>query len=437
MLGAAAGRPVAATDVSDPASLANANAINPATISLAAAILGMVLIALVSVGGFSVMAQRRLRAIGMLAAQGATERHIGLVIRANGAATGVAGAVAGFVIGFARLAGVPAGRGVQRPPRDRGLPAPVDRHRRLDGARRPGGLLRRLAPGADDLPGADRGRAGRPPAHAEEGRPPGASRSGSAFLVLAFILMGLAGAAGGTAGGGGGAALQELAVGLLLLAAAVIMLAPAALGGVAWLGRGAPIAVRLALRDLSRYRARSGPALAAIALATLIAVIVCVEGAGRLSNPLDYAGPNLTASQLVISRRPAPAGAPLSPAQLARLTPGQRAKYRAQAGPGRGPRPARPRARPGPPGRSPGRSGTPGSSRSYTTSAGLTHAAGGRNWDGADLPGHASAAAPVRHQPGSGQPGRRHPHDAARPVHAVADAAPVRGGRPKARRPAR
>jgi putative ABC transport system permease protein len=131
---------------------------------------------------------------------------------------------------------------------------------------------------------------------------------------------------------------------------------------VAWLGRGAPISVRLALRDLSRYRARSGPALAAIALATLIAVIVCVESAGRLSNALDYAGPNLAPSQLVIY--PAAGGgagggprqgpvAPAHPAELARS--------------------ARQIAR------------SLGDARIvtlYTASAGLTHAAGGRNWDG-------------------------------------------------------
>ena len=86
--------------VSDAQTLANQNAINPETISIAAAILGMLLIALVSVGGFTVLAQRRLRAIGMLGAQGATQRHIRLVVQANGVATGVAGAVAGFAIGL-------------------------------------------------------------------------------------------------------------------------------------------------------------------------------------------------------------------------------------------------------------------------------------------------------------------------------------------------
>src|SRR5262249_32079431 len=79
----------------------NTNEINPATISLAAATLGMLLIALVSVGGFTVLAQRRLRSIGMLGAQGATDANVGLVVAANGVATGVVGAVAGFALGLA------------------------------------------------------------------------------------------------------------------------------------------------------------------------------------------------------------------------------------------------------------------------------------------------------------------------------------------------
>ncbi len=79
---------------------ANANVLNPVTISLAAATLGMLLIALVSVGGFTVLAQRRLRAIGMLGAQGATNASISLVVSANGAATGAVGAVAGFALGL-------------------------------------------------------------------------------------------------------------------------------------------------------------------------------------------------------------------------------------------------------------------------------------------------------------------------------------------------
>ncbi len=91
---------VTGVNVTTAQTVANTNAINPETISVAAAVLGMLLIALVGIGGFTVLAQRRLRAIGMLAAQGATERHIRLVMWANGAATGVVGAVAGLGLGF-------------------------------------------------------------------------------------------------------------------------------------------------------------------------------------------------------------------------------------------------------------------------------------------------------------------------------------------------
>ena len=87
-------------NVTTAQTVANTNEVNPETISIAAAVLGMLLIALVGVGGFTVLAQRRLRAIGMLAAQGATQRHIRLVVRANGAATGIVGAIAGAALGF-------------------------------------------------------------------------------------------------------------------------------------------------------------------------------------------------------------------------------------------------------------------------------------------------------------------------------------------------
>jgi putative ABC transport system permease protein len=383
VLGTAAGRPVPASDVSDAASLAASNPINPETISLAAAVLGMVLIALVSVGGFSVLAQRRLRAIGMLAAQGASARHIRLVIQANGVATGVAGAVAGAVIGFGGwLAYRPVAQSsahhvigtFQLPWTVIVVSMALAVLATYFAATRPARTIARVPIVA--------ALAGRPPAPRKAGRL--VLPVGLGLLVLSFILLGLAGASVGTAGGGGGGALQELALGLLLLAAGMIMLAPAALGAVAWLGRGAPIPARLALRDLSRYRARSGPALAAIALATLIAVIVCVEAAGRLSNPLDYAGPNLAPSQLAIypASGPGQGSVPqLTPAQQARLTPGQRAKYRAQVA--QSLTPAGEAAGQASAARQIARSlGNTRLVTLYTASAGLTHAASGRNWDG-------------------------------------------------------
>jgi putative ABC transport system permease protein len=61
--------------VAAPQTAASDNIVNPETISLAAAVLGMLLIAMVGAGGFTVLAQRRLRSIGMLAAQGDLARY--------------------------------------------------------------------------------------------------------------------------------------------------------------------------------------------------------------------------------------------------------------------------------------------------------------------------------------------------------------------------
>ena len=70
-----------------------------------------------------------------------------------------------------------------------------------------------------------------------------------------------------------------------------MLLSPACLAGLARLGRWTPVMVRIALRDLARYRARSGPALAAISLSVLIAAIVSVVGAARFGGAVDYVGP--------------------------------------------------------------------------------------------------------------------------------------------------
>ena len=102
----------------------------------------------------------------------------------------------------------------------------------------------------------------------------------------------------GKQSGGGGA--PELVLGFVTLIAAVVLLSPFGLVVLARLGHRAPIAVRLALRDLVRYRARSGSALAAISLGVLIAVLVCVLTAQRYGNVLDYAGPNLASNQVIV-----------------------------------------------------------------------------------------------------------------------------------------
>src|SRR5262249_16117048 len=75
------------------AGTAQANFVNPETVSVAGLVVGMLLIALVAVGGFTVIAQRRLRSLGMLASMGATDRHVRRVVMANGAVVGIVGAI--------------------------------------------------------------------------------------------------------------------------------------------------------------------------------------------------------------------------------------------------------------------------------------------------------------------------------------------------------
>jgi putative ABC transport system permease protein len=283
-----------AMSVTTAQTVANTNEINPETISIAAAVLGMLLIALVGIGGFTVLAQRRLRAIGMLAAQGATPRHIRLVIRANGAATGVVGAIAGAVLGFlVWLAYRPRAEssahhvmGVfQLPWAVIGISMALAIIATYFAASRPAKAIARVPIVA--------ALAGRPPALKKTRRL--AVPSGFGSLICAFLLLGMAGASDGNGNG-----MLELVVGFVALAIAIMQLASPLLAVVGSAGKHAPIAIRLALRDLARYRARSGPALAAISLSTLIAVLICVAAAARFGNVLDYAGPNLTASQLIV-----------------------------------------------------------------------------------------------------------------------------------------
>jgi putative ABC transport system permease protein len=362
------------SSVYDAASLSNGNLINPETISVAAAVLGMLLIALVGVGGFSVLAQRRLRSIGMLAAQGATEGHIRLVIRANGVATGIAGAVSGNALGL-------IGWLLYRPTAESSshhligifqLPWTVIIASTVlavlatyFAASRPAWAVSRMPVVA--------ALAGRPPAPKKAGRL--APLAGIALLVISFILIGLASAAASAEAGTGSSSsfpLEEVALGLILLCVAIVLVAPACLGLVAWLGRPAPLPVRLALRDLSRYRARSGPALAAIAVATLIAVIVCVEAAARLGDPLDYVGPNLTSSQLVIYTATGPNGAY-----------GQEAEGRSGGQGGQPSAPAPSLADQAKVADSIAKSlGNATIITLYSSNAGLARAANGRNWSG-------------------------------------------------------
>jgi putative ABC transport system permease protein len=100
--------------------------------------------------------------------------------------------------------------------------------------------------------------------------------------------------------GGNGGGVIELVLGFVALTVSVVLLSPFLLTWLNRLTRHAPLSIRMATRDLARYRARSGAALGAISIGVLIAMVVIIASAARFGNVLDYAGPNVSSNQLLV-----------------------------------------------------------------------------------------------------------------------------------------
>lgn len=287
--------------------------LSPALVVLLVATFGLIFIGLVAVAGFTVTAQRRMRSFGMLSSLGATDRNIRLVMVGNGAAIGVVatliGAVLGFVAWFAYA------------PRLQTITA-----HRVDPFNLPWwaiGTAMCLAVVTAIL-AADRPARGAtriPVVAALSGRPPAPRASHRSALpgviLLAIGLVSLA-FSGGWGGGGGTKPLPTVG-GLAAATIGGLLFAPLVIAGLAAAGARTPIGVRLALRDLVRYRARSGAALSAISLAVVIAVVICIGATSRYADPLDYVGPNLPANQVLVraddGSPDGPGAPPQTPAQ--------------------------------------------------------------------------------------------------------------------------
>jgi putative ABC transport system permease protein len=296
----------------------NKGIISPATIVLAVAVLGLVFIGLVAVAGYTVMAQRRLRALGMLAALGGTERNVRLVMTASGAAVGLTAAVIGAVAGFGAWFGyVPS--------------LETDTAHRIDPLNLPwqaiaAGMVLAVLTSVLAARRPARTMARVPVVAALSGRP--AAPKGvhrSALPGLALVIVGVAGLlfSGGWGGNSGSDALFLLG-GLVGIIAGMFLLAPACVTVLtAGAGPRVPVAVRIALRDLVRQRARSGAAVAAVSFAVFLAMLIGIVASVRFSDVLDYAGQNLTTSQLIMyTQDQGPNAAPgrgLTPAQTAAL----------------------------------------------------------------------------------------------------------------------
>ena len=303
--------------------------LSPAVPILLVEVLGLAFIGLLSVASFSVLAQRRLRALGMLSAIGATERNLRLVMVANGLAVGATAALAGAAGGLAAwFAYAPT---LQQ-----------DTGHVVDAAHLPWwafaiGIALAIATSGLASRRPAKAMAAVPVVTALSGRPappkaphrsalPGliVFAAGLACLALSGGLNAVGGGNGPHSGGGGanGHALLLLA-GLVASVTGVCLLAPLTIGVLAaGAGRRLPVAIRIALRDLVRYRARSGAALAATTFAVFLAMGICVVASIKFDNPLNWIGPNLSSSQLLVPTNATPGigqSEPLSGAQVASL----------------------------------------------------------------------------------------------------------------------
>jgi putative ABC transport system permease protein len=265
-----------------------------ATFSMAA--VAMLLVALIAAAGFVVLAQRRLRSLGMMSALGATERHVRLVTLLNGTLVGMVAAVIGTVTGLLVWAAA-----TERVEEAAG--------HRIDGLSVPWwlvatgvGLAVVTATGAAWWPA--RAVARIPTVQALSMRPPRpkpAHRSAvvAVLLVLAGVgCFALARRVDPSHAGGGSSAYPWLIIaGTLAIPIGVLLIAPLAVRAAArWTGR-LPVAGRLALRDLGRYQARAGAALAAISLALGVPVAVVIVAT---ASERGAAEGNLSDRQLLI-----------------------------------------------------------------------------------------------------------------------------------------
>lgn len=267
--------------------------LSAATIVLIISVIGLVFIGLVATAAFTVIAQRRQRALGMLASLGATKADVRFVLIADGLIGGVAGTIVGAAVAlggwlwyYPHLATATAHR--------------IDPFN-LPWAAVVIGMLLAVVTAvlAAVWPGHAVSKV--PVVAAISGRvepPQLVSRSLRPGLIVLVAGLFVLFASGGQSGGQNGGYL--VIAGLLCCEIATALLAPLIVDKLARLAWRAPLASRLALRDLARYRSRSGAALAAVSFAVFIATVVIMIASITFGDSLAYNAPNMASNQLIL-----------------------------------------------------------------------------------------------------------------------------------------
>jgi putative ABC transport system permease protein len=238
-----------------------------AAVALALVTVLLLLVSLVAAAGFAAIAARRQRQLGMLAAIGATRKQLRMVMVVGGAMVGAIAAVAGTVFGLALwLVAAPhlqtfAGH-------------------RIDPFAIPWNLVAlsmvlavATATGSAWWPA--RAVARLPVTLALSARPPRPRPAHRpALLAGLLIVIGL-----GCLALANQARPPLIIAGALAMALGILFISPLAIQALGAAARRAPVAVRLALRDLARHQARSAAALAAISLALGITAAIIISSA--------------------------------------------------------------------------------------------------------------------------------------------------------------
>jgi putative ABC transport system permease protein len=252
------------------------------------ATIGLTFIGLLAVAGFTVMAQRRLRALGMIGAIGATDRQVRRVMLANGVAVGTVGACVGTMLGLVVWFAL-------RPAFEHLVGHRIDPLQIPWWAVLAGDALAILTALAASWWPA-RSAARMPIVTALSGRPTPPQPAhrfallGIAAAALGFVLLVLA----------HGQHSVMIVTGILATTVGMLLLAPLGIRALASTAHRAPVAVRLAMRDLARYQARSGAALAAASLAIGIAATIAITAAAEQAADHTLSHGNLPTNQLIV-----------------------------------------------------------------------------------------------------------------------------------------
>jgi putative ABC transport system permease protein len=238
-----------------------------AAVALALVTVLLLLVSLVAAAGFAAIAARRQRQLGMLAAIGATRKQLRMVMVAGGAIVGALAAAAGTVSGLALwLAAAPhlqtfAGHRID----PFAIPWSLVALSMVLAVAAATGSAWWPARAAARLP-VTLALSARPP------RPRPAHRP--ALLAGLLIVIGL-----GCLALANQARPPLIIAGALAMALGILFVSPLAIRALGAAAKRAPVAVRLALRDLARHQARSGAALAAISLALGITTAIIISSA--------------------------------------------------------------------------------------------------------------------------------------------------------------